>query len=75
MVGGIVIEVHPMGEKTRLWCVDRMDECAVYADGADLATLPRLGDAIWWQAGKIYWDRDCKTCRKVGYSFDPLEAA
>jgi len=79
MVGGTVIEARHMRTEggrnvIRLWCVDKMDECAVYAaiDGAD--GVPIVGDRIWWQSGIIYFDGDRRTARKVGYSFDPRQS-
>lgn len=80
MVGGTVIEAKPMRilagtypgtmqDVVRLWCVDGMDECAVYAEHREDG--PKVGDRIWWQSGKIYFDGDRRTARKVGYSFDP----
>lgn len=82
MIGGRIIEAHQTQTEAgvpviRLWCVSistdsgRFDETAVYAapyrDGAG----PKVGDMIWWQGGRIYFDRDRKWVRKVGYSFDP----
>lgn len=81
MVGGRVIEIMPMcvlagpypGQMTnviRLWVHNPPnDECAVYAEPAE--TMPALGDEIWWQSGRIFFDNDRWTLRKIGYSFDP----
>lgn len=85
MVGGTVIEAKPMRilagthpgtmqDVVRLWCVDNMDECAVYADPTSTEEMPSVGTRIWWQAGVIYFDQDRRTVRKVGYSFDPRQA-
>jgi len=76
MVGGTVIEALLMRDKSgrdvvRLWCVDKMDECAVYADPKSPDGLPGVGDRIWWQSGKIYFDGDKKVATKIGFSFDP----
>lgn len=81
MVGGRIIEIQPMriiagpypGKLTdvvRLWVHnDPDDELAVYAEPAEI--MPVLGDEIWWQSGRIYFDKDRRSLRKVGYSFDP----
>lgn len=75
-VGGSIIEIKPMKlletgqDVIRLWVVDRNgEETCVYAYPAN--HMPNLGDAIWWQAGKIYFDGDRKRLVKVGYSFRP----
>lgn len=77
MVGGKIIEIRRMrteGGKdvVRLWCVDKFDECAVYAEPFEVG--PKIGDSIWWQSGIIYFDGDRQTLRKVGFSFDPRQA-
>ena len=84
MVGGRIIEIRPMqivagaypGKPTdvvRLWVHnDPDDECAVFAEPADI--MPRLGEEIWWQSGRIYFDQDRRSLRKVGYSFNPRGA-
>lgn len=74
MVGGKIIEIrHDRADKVRLWCMDRDgDECAVYVKpGAD--GLPNLGDEIWWQSGKVYFNKDKSSAQKLGFSFDPRE--
>ena len=64
----------------RLWCVDAHtgnrtpDECAVYAEAYEDGEGPKVGDSIWWQSGRIYFDGDKRDVRKVGYSFDPRRA-
>ncbi len=74
MVGGRIISITPKGNGvTQLWCVESQggstDECAV--DVRDAPAMPLIGDEIWWQSGKVYWDRDRRTLEKVGYSYDP----
>lgn len=82
MVGGKVIEIRPMRlesgkDVVRLWCMEtregsgRWDECAVYSEPFEPDKGPKIGDSIWWQSGRIYFDGDKQTLRKVGYSFDP----
>jgi hypothetical protein len=80
MVGGQIIEIMPKGATSdgraisRLWCVDTNgDECAVHV--VDEPTMPMLGDAIWWQSGKVYWDKDRRELSKIGYSYDPRATA
>ena len=72
VVGGKIIEMRPMTTYViRLWCVStkNADETAVYARLEDV--MPQVGDEIWWQAGRIYFDGDKRSLRKVAYSFDP----
>ena len=67
-------------EVIRLWCVetnrdDRTpDECAVYAEAYKDGQGPKVGENIWWQGGRIYFDDDKRDVRKVGFSFDPRRA-
>lgn len=75
MVGGRLIEIAEIGPGvTRLWCVGTQgsevgDECAVNVETAP--AMPLLGDEIWWQSGRVYWDRDRRQLRKIGNSYDP----
>lgn len=74
MVGGKIIEVRPEGEKTRIWCIDKHDECAIYIES--VADGPQPGDQIWWQGRAAMWtpaDKRFvdKELRRIGYSFDP----
>lgn len=75
MVGGWVIEIAAAKEPgvSRIWVVDRenADEMCVHARTE--AEMPPLGSEIWWQGGKIMWDRDRRTLEKVGYSHRPRE--
>lgn len=81
MIGGTIIEVRDMrmpetGKYVRrLWCVDRHgDEGAVYIEPFPFV---KVGDAVWWQAGIVYWTpegsnvRDVVPIKKIGNSFDP----
>ena len=81
-VGGRLIEMRPYTlrdrdnpafsrDVLRLWVVDRSgDETIVYADpSADV--LPVIGDDIWWQAGKIYFNQDKNSLVKIAYSHSP----
>lgn len=74
MIGGRLIEITEISPGvTRLWCVgtgcEEWDECAVHVETAP--EMPRLGDMIWWQGGKVYWDQDRRHLRKIGFSYDP----
>lgn len=73
-VGGRLIDMTPMRlaesgrAVVRLWVVDSYSaEVCVYAEPQE--SMPALGDEIWWQSGRIMFDRDRQTLRKVGYSF------
>lgn len=76
-VGGWLIEIKDVviGDDaprlvTRLWCVDRdATETAVYVDRAP--EMPRLGEEVWWQGGRVFFDNDRQSLRKVGFSFSP----
>lgn len=74
MVGGRIISILPKGEGvTQLWCVEAQggstQECAV--DVQNAPAMPLVGDEIWWQSGKVYWDRDRRHLTKIGNSYDP----
>ena len=82
MIGGKVIEVRRTETENgtpvnRLWCVSisaeqgRFDEVAVYAEPYALGGGPSIGDMIWWQGQRIYFDADWRHVRKIGYSFNP----
>ncbi len=77
MVGGRVIEISTtaFGKDgvSRYWCVDRNgDECAVFGEDPNDGIIPNIGDEIWWQSGKIYFNKDRRSLVKVGNSHDPL---
>lgn len=72
-VGGRIIEIaqHSLNGKTRtrLWVVDRNgDESGVFVE--DAPDMPKVGDEVWWQAGKVYFDGDSKHLIKISNSFD-----
>jgi hypothetical protein len=82
MVGGWVIDIsrclREVGEPkrvvecVRLWCVDRQgDECMVYGICDDINGMPHINDEIWWQSGRIYFDKDRRSLVKVGNSHAP----
>jgi hypothetical protein len=77
MVGGKVIEVRSVRvgdsdrEALRIWVISQRndDELAVYAEVSN--DQPAIGEEVWWQGGKIFFDGDKKSINKIGYSFDP----
>jgi hypothetical protein len=81
-VGGRLIEIQPMTVRTdfdaqrevvRLWCVDRAGtEACVYVEPAE--AMPKLGEEVWWQGGKVMFDGDKRYLVKVGGSFSPPAA-
>ena len=77
MVGGRLIEISYLGDCiVRLWCVgsqsgELFDECCVHAEVPYDGVMPALGDEIWWQSGKIYFDGDKRYLVKVGNSYSP----
>lgn len=71
-VGGWIIEIVPgdIPGETQISCVNREgDETAVLVEPA--ASMPSIGDEIWWQDGRVYFDGDKQSLRKIGNSFDP----
>ena len=46
---------------------DSGDTTSVMAKPSD--NEPGVGDTIWWQGHKIYWDNDRQVLEKVGFSF------
>lgn len=74
MVGGYIIQITSKGNGvTQLWCVETKNVGAteLAVDVKDAPAMPLVGDEVWWQAGKVYWDRDRRELEKVGYSYDP----
>jgi hypothetical protein len=75
MVGGRLIEVaHLAGANPaiyRLWCVDGNDECAIRVQVGRDEALPEIGQEIWWQSGKVYFNNDKSWLPKIGNSYDP----
>jgi hypothetical protein len=77
-VGGRLVEIKPYMLRDqdnpefaknvlRLWVIDRNgDETIVYAELTD--HIPKIGDNIWWQSGKILFDQDKYFLNKIGYS-------
>lgn len=74
-VGGRIIEIAPVNIKgrslVRLWCIDPTygDEVAVCVE--PFSNGPQIGDRVWWQQRKVYFDHDRRWLTKVGNSFDP----
>ncbi|WP_107351958.1 hypothetical protein [Methylobacterium sp. Leaf361] len=79
-VGGRLIEILPMRlpdsgtDVLRLWVVAKNaggpgvhDEICVYAEPQE--NLPKLGDEVWWQGRRIYFDGDRQHLVRIGYSF------
>jgi len=74
MVGGKILSKTAKSTTVmQLWCIEAqnqsIDECAV--DVLIEKDMPMIGDEIWWQSGKVYWDKDRKSLTKVGNSYDP----
>ncbi len=70
-VGGWIIQSEDKSKYvTELWVVDRDGTETCVAVETDLH-MPQVGDEIWWQSGKVYWDGDRRELRKVGYTYDP----
>lgn len=85
-VGGRITAIHNMtiqaghspGGPTkvkRLTCLDKSPsgttETCVFAEWYAAGSWPSIGDEVWWTAGKILFDNDRRSVRKVGYSFSP----
>ena len=77
-VGGRIIEMRRVTQRDadnpdfardawRIWVVDRNGvETIVFAKPQD--DMPKLGDEIWWQSRRIFFDGDKKFMHKLGYS-------
>lgn len=70
-VGGHIIEIAPERfegrDLTRIRVVDSCgDETHVWTE--PFTDGPKLGDEIWWQSGKVYFDNDKRWLTKVGPS-------
>lgn len=78
-VGGTILEIKPYvltdpdneaykESVIRIWVIDpkHHDETIVYAEPQKV--LPKMGDSVWWQGGKIFFDNDKQQLKKVGYS-------
>lgn len=79
MIGGRLIEMSKVGPGIRLWVTgsgrdgdsERFDECCVHVeDGPEVRSL-KLGEEIWWQAGKVYARGETLVMRKIANSYDP----
>lgn len=72
-VGGNIIEIMPISSRpgvVRLWVMDRDGiELCVLAEVA--REMPAVGEPVWWQSGRIYFDQDRQTLKKIGFSFRP----
>lgn len=78
-VGGRLLEItherlRDGSDVLRLWVVATdaggpgvHDEICVLAQPQD--ALPKLGEEVWWQGRKIYFDGDRQHLNRVGYSF------
>lgn len=76
-VGGNIIEMEPVtlesGDKAiRLRVMDPtyQDETYVHAQPWPEGLGPAMGEMVWWQGGKIYFNRDQCWVRKLGNSSD-----
>jgi hypothetical protein len=76
-VGGHIIEMHRValgsGEpavRLRVMDTTHHDETFVYAEPWADGEGPRLREMVWWQAGRIYFDGDRRSVRKIGFSGD-----
>ena len=69
MVGGWIIQIQQVAPGvSELWCVDRHgNETAVKVQIE--FDMPSVGDEVWWQSGRVYFDKDRKSLAKVGYSY------
>lgn len=75
-VGGRIIEIKTVSDtETALWVLDvSRDNCGETETCVHVETapaMPLLGDEIWWQSGKVYWDSDRRQLLKIGYSHTP----
>ena len=74
-VGGHIIEMLTVRlesghEAVRIRVMDRFDELFVYAEPWPDGLGPTLGEEVWWQGQKIFFNRDRNWLRKIGNSGD-----
>jgi hypothetical protein len=81
-VGGHIIDMTPYrlrdGTDTiRIWVCDPTygDETIVFAEPFAPDDGPKLGEVVWWQAGRIFFDGDKRHLRKIGSSSPPIWSA
>lgn len=74
-VGGTIIEMTPVTLESgaaviRLRVMDMTygDETHVHAAPWPAGLGPSLGEAVWWQGGKIYFNQDRCSVEKIGNS-------
>lgn len=77
-VGGRIIQIREVRPGvSALWVLDVQKgyetETCVHVETE--TEMPALGENVWWQSGKVMWDRDRRTLRKVGFSHSPHECA
>lgn len=78
-VGGSIIEIIPYTLRddrgaridvdcVRIWVIDSFtrDEMVVYAERGP--HMPCMGQEVWWQNGKIFFDNDKRFLKKIGPS-------
>ena len=79
-VGGRILEIKPhilrdqddefyKKNVLRIWVIDSTysnDETFIYAEPQKI--LPKIGENIWWQGKKIFFDNDKQHLTKIGYS-------
>lgn len=84
-ISGYLFRTEPVvlegGQKVVMLVVaDRCDNAkGLYARLRDFAAVyvepfedgPKVGEMIWWQSRKVYFDQDRRSLTKVGASFKP----
>lgn len=57
MIGGVVIEVIQLPDKTWINCeeTDSTLKCAIYVERSRRSETIRMGDSLWWQSRNAYW--------------------
>jgi len=80
-VGGNIIEIAPVTLEgglpaMRLRVMDPTygDETHVHAAPWAEGQGPSMGEMVWWQSGKIYYNRDRNWVRKIGNSGDAFRS-
>ena len=77
-VGGKIIEIREVRHGvSALWVLDDHPsghtETCVHVETE--LEMPALGENVWWQGGKVMWDKDRRELRKVGFSHNPQDCA
>lgn len=71
MVGGTIIDITHANGAVKLWvCSDEGEACVHVEDDRGIG-LPHMGEIVWWQGGRVFFDRDRRSAKKLCPSHHP----